>query len=464
MRHRSCESILENKDKYRQKIDIISNRMIDLEKDIEEIKMKNSPLECLNNINNNEENNNKNDENISNNSNNINKNKNNYNLYFKYNNHKLFNYNNSNHTIHKNKSYSYISKEKLEYEYQLRILKRKLEALKSKNEELYNNVYNLKEKNNKIEYGLNSYNEINFDENKNNNNNNNNILEYENKNNKNILINKITELCQKSKYFYNSYENIENNDEYSILNILLNLMDIRFAYENSILYNSFLQGLEILFENKKEYGNLNFQNKIIEYITELINKEKKLKLTNIKYENLKKYYDLIKMFSSIKNLDNYLNIIIMKNIQVEQSINKIKNVLNDENSNYNGNNNHINKKKFIEQFIKRNNSNYNIDKFSFYTTNYYNNQINHSKYNNFNRNSNFLKKKYNERHNKSSCAINPINMSNTNYIKSKNKQYINKKQSSSKTIINNNNKPKNFNKIYSYSVSSNSKGNFNFNS
>ena len=463
MRHRSCESILE-KDKYRQKIDIISNRMIDLEKDIEEIKMKNSPQKCLNNINNNEENNNKNDENISNNSNNINKNKNNYNLYFKYNNYKLFNYNNSNHTIHKNKSYSYISKEKLEYEYQLRILKRKLEVLKSKNEELYNNLYNLKEKNNKIEYGLNSYNEINFDENNNNNNNNNNILEYENKNNKNILINKITELCKKSKYFYNSYENIENNDEYSILNILLNLMDIRFAYENSILYNSFLQGLEILFENKKEYGNLNFQNKIIEYITELINKEKKLKLTNIKYDNLKKYYDLIKMFSSIKNLDNYLNIIIMKNIQVEQSINKIKNVLNDENNNYNGNNNNVNKKKFIEQFIKRNNSNYNIDKFSFYTTNYYNNQINHSKYNNFNRNNHFLKKKYNERHNKSSCAINPINMSNINYIKSKNKQYINKKQSSSKTIINNNNKPKNFNKIYSYSVSNNSKGNFNFNS
>ena len=256
----------------------------------------------------------------------------------------------------------------------------------------------------------------------------------------------------KSKYFYNSYENIENNEEYSILNILLNLMDIRFAYENSILYNSFYQGIEILFENIKEYENINIQNKVIDYVNELIHKEKKLKILNKKYKNIKECYDLIQRFSSIKNIDKYLNIIIMKNMKIEQSINKIRNVLNDEN-NYNGNSNtSIYKKQFMEEFLNRNKS-YNIDKFSFYTTNYYNS--------NNSRNNNFMKKS--PRHIKTNSAINIKKMIKTNnYIQNKNTQYMNIKKKSSKRIKNK--RPTNFNRIYSYSVSNNSKGTFNFNS
>ena len=115
MRYRSCESLLENRDKYKKKIEKISNRMIKLEKDIEAIKLKNvSPILSPKTI----EKNNKNDieeekmaylaDNKTNNSS----------LYFQYNenqNDKFFIHNNSICNIHKSNSYSIISKEKLEY-------------------------------------------------------------------------------------------------------------------------------------------------------------------------------------------------------------------------------------------------------------------------------------------------------------------------------------------------------------
>ena len=51
MRNWSCKSLYDKKNKYKQKIDFISNRMVNLEKDIEEIKMKNlSPIQSSKNI------------------------------------------------------------------------------------------------------------------------------------------------------------------------------------------------------------------------------------------------------------------------------------------------------------------------------------------------------------------------------------------------------------------------------
>ena len=58
--------------------------------------------------------------------------------------------------------------------------------------------------------------------------------------------------------------------------------------------------------------------------------ESSIKKMNENYKNSKKYYDLCKKFSSVKNLNNYLNGIITKNLKVEQSINKIKKVLKNE--------------------------------------------------------------------------------------------------------------------------------------
>ena len=115
-------------------------------------------------------------------------------------------------------------------------------------------------------------------------------------------------------------------------------------------------------------------------------------MENHKYEDIKKYYILYQKFAGIKNLNEFLNKIIMKNIKVEQKINKIKKVLNFEKvikGKEKENDNGFNRNKIIKYIVQRNkNNSFNYDKYSFYTTNYYNNKISH--YNNYYRNNNFL--------------------------------------------------------------------------
>ena len=450
MRNWSCKSIFGKKDKYSQKIDVISNRMKELEKDIEAIKMKSispklSPKPSLNEIDINK-NNNKNEEE-----------KNNF--YFVNNNKKKFlNINSKNITnaIRKTKSCSIIPRDKLEYEYELRILRRKIESLKEENQTLKNKVNNLKEKNDYIEYNINSI------RNTYSNNTTNNIYE-ENKNDNKLLddisnikykkklIEKIIKICKNNINYYNSYENNNNKKESSILNLLLNIMDFRYSYENANLYNSFFNGIEMLIQNGNNNKNfyVNNKNKIVNYINDLINKEKKLKKINRVYENSKKYYDLCKNFSNVKNIDNYLNKIIAKNIKVEQSINKIKNVLKNENILKNDNKllqSNTKKKKMMENYFNRNrrNKNFNFGKNSIYKTNYYEGY----NYNNdnFTRNNDFYRKmmKLNDSSVLKSEKI--INYTNNNYNESKNKSMNNMKKSFSVTVSNKN--PKNFNQLY----------------
>ncbi len=99
MRRRSYESVDGKKNKYRNKIDLISNRMMNLEKDIEEIKMKNiSPIPLSKiaqySFKTDEQNSNIKEEKMNNDSKNK---KYNYNLYFRYNNKdKLYTHKNTN--------------------------------------------------------------------------------------------------------------------------------------------------------------------------------------------------------------------------------------------------------------------------------------------------------------------------------------------------------------------------------
>ena len=457
MRNKSCESLIENRDKYKKKIEKISNRMINLEKDIEAIKLKNiSPILSPKSLKEDIKNNNIEEEKISYLPQ---KKRNNYSLYFQYNdNDKSFIRHNSICSIHKSNSYSIISKEKLEYEYKLRNLKRKLQNLTNKNKELNNELYKLKEKNDRIEININLNKNVFYEENKDDIP----LGKIKDRNYKRKLKNKIIEICKKNNYYFNSYENSKNQEEYSLLNILLNLMDIKYSYEKSILYNSFFQGLNIILP-KNNYQLLNNYNDIFYYIKELINKEKKLKIINEKYENSKKYYNLCQKFTAIENLDKFLNNIIMNNIKIEQNINQIKNVLNEEN-NYNGNTD-INKKKIFEQILNRNKnkSRYDFDKFSFYTTNFSKSKI--SRQNHFNKINNNTKDNKDDRQNNSSISIILKNNGNShlnNYIKNYNRNYYNKKKKYLYKTINNKN-PTNFNKLFSYSIN-NSKGNFKYNS
>ena len=480
MRHWSCESVDGNKNKYRNKIDLISNRMMNLEKDIEQIRLKNiSPIPLSKitkySFKDSEKNDNIKEEKIDYESKNK---KNNYNLFFRYSNKdKALSHKNTNYIIRKNNSYSIIPREKLEYEYELRNLKRKLDKLKTKNRQLKENVNLLRETNNKIEFGLNLYKNVADDDIIINKKKDDIILnKINNINYKKYLIHKIIEISKKNNYYYNTYnsfntyENSNNNEESSLLNMLLNLMDIRYAYENAILYNFFFQGLLIILPNfKKEYTFFDNPKDILKYIIYLIEEDKHLKKANQKFADSKKYYNLFKKFVGIKNLEDFLNKIILKNIRVEQSFNKIKHVLN-ENKKINDDDlngmNDINKKQLIEQLLNknRNNSNYNIDKISFYTNHYYKKKHKNYNPNYFNRNNkSYLVKNRNERKSNSIIHINRDKIINTNYqnyIQSKNIRYMNKnnRKMGSKTV--NDKKPKNLNKLFSYSVSKTSKSIF----
>ena len=459
MRNWSCKSILDKKDKYSKKIDVISNRMIELEKDIEAIKMKSispilSPKTKPTEIN---SNNNKNE-----------KEERKDNLYFTFHHKKKFlNINNNNNSyksnnnktniMRKTKSCSIIPRDKLEYEYELRILRRKIDSLKEENETLKKKVNNLKEKNDYIEFNINSIRNTfgdNYEENKNDNNvlDEMNTIKYKKK-----LIDKVIKICKNNINYYNSYENNNNKKESSILNLLLNIMDFRYSYENALLNNSFFSGIEMIIHNGNNNKNfyLNNKNKIVNYINDLINKEKKLKKINRVYKNSKKYYDLCKNFSSVKNIDNYLNKIIAKNIKVEQSINKIKNVLKNENILKNDNillQSNPNKKKMMENYFNRNrrNKNFHFGKNSIYQTDFYKGY----NYNNDNytRNNDFYRKMMKLNDSSALKSEKIINYTNNNYNESKNKSMNNMKKSFSVTVSNKN--PKNFNQLYynSYSL------------
>ena len=463
MRNWSCKSIFGKKDKYSQKIDVISNRMKELEKDIEAIKMKSispilSPKPDLNEIDI-KKNNNKNEEAKNN-------------LYYVNNNKKKFlniNRKNITNVIHKTKSCSIIPRDKLEYEYELRILRRKIESLKEENQTLKNKVINLKDKNDYIEYNINSirntYSNNNTNNNYEENKNDNKLLDdISNIKYKKRLIEKIIKICKNNINYYNSYENNNNKKESSILNLLLNIMDFRYSYENALLNNSFFSGIEMIIQNGHNNKNfyVNNKNKIVNYINDLINKEKKLKKINEVYKNSKKYYDLCKHFSSVKNIDNYLNKIIAKNIKVEQSINKIRNVLKNENLLKNNNKllqSNPNKKKMMENYFNRNrrNKNFHFGKNSIYQTDFYKGY----NYNNDNytRNNDFYRKMMKLNDSSALKSEKIINYTNNNYNESKNKSMNNMKKSFSVTVSNKN--PKNFNQLYynSYSLSNNSKFN-----
>ena len=266
-----------------------------------------------------------------------------------------------------------------------------------------------------------------------------------------MLIYKVIEKCKKNNnLYYNSYKNTKNEEEYA-LNILLNLMNIKLFYENSILFNYFFQGLKVLLPNFNKlfsFFNNNTENKLLNFIRDLLREEKNLKIINKKYENSRKYYELFKNFENIKNLDNFLKGIILKNINVEKSFNKIKNVLKEEekvinDKNYNGIL-EIKKKEIIDKCLKRNRNktNYNIDDFSFYATYYYNNKIANN-----NNNKKLFSNIQKERKNKSNSIIKQNKIIYSNYINQiKNNRNTNGIRATySKTM--NNKKPKNFNKL-----------------
>ena len=274
--------------------------------------------------------------------------------------------------------------EKLEYEFEIRRLRRKLEKIKKENFELKDKLNDIKEKNINLEKKI-----SNDDE------------------QKSILKDLI--LLNKQNVFDNNYNGLDikydnqnkkdkDNDNDSFDDLILNIMDIKYYYENSLLTNEFIKGVNNLLYgiSLSKIGNKNSQ-KIIKSINELINIKSNSIYINNKYKNLLQdnynYYsfltDLMKKlnlneFSELDKLikNIYLNMkdneqfqkiqnVIVKDFSFDQKNNENKKLYGSSNLIYNNKNykincytklqNYLNTNKIISRF-KQNNTINHIDK------------------------------------------------------------------------------------------------------
>ena len=138
--------------------------------------------------------------------------------------------------------------------------------------------------------------------------------------------------------------NIFNKSEYenksSFKNLLFNLMDLKYKYENSFLKNDFLSNIDTLFsltnilnENKSLTGTNNIFNviqKLIQFKSNYIDNIKKYKILQIANQ---KYYNYILMLlkklnlNDLNSLHDYLVLIKSSNDEEIRKINRMKNVL-----------------------------------------------------------------------------------------------------------------------------------------
>ena len=209
----------------------------------------------------------------------------------------------------------------LEYEFEIRHLKKKRNILKQKNKDMIVNLDETRRKNLKIEK---------------------NIIQ-EKKNNQNIMNNII--LLNKNFSVHNNPNGLESieissnrsfTDEYSTKNLILNIMDIKFEYENNCLFNKFIEGINELL-NIPLLNNNNFNDNILIKIKEAINIEKNLEKSNDSYKKIfsdnDKYLIYFKNLISELNLKNYeefyefVQKLFVKNIKESERMKQIKKAL-----------------------------------------------------------------------------------------------------------------------------------------
>ena len=210
--------------------------------------------------------------------------------------------------------------EKLEYEFEIRRLKRKLEKIKKENIEIKDRLNDIKEKNINLEKKI-----LDDDGQKS-------ILK------EIILLNKQNAFDNPNgidiKY---DNQNKKDNDNDSFDDLILNIMDIKYYYEISLLTNEFINGV-----NKLLYGiplsingNKNSQN-LFKSINELINIKSNTIYINNKYRNLLQnnynYYlflnDLKKKLNlnEFSELDNLIKNIYF-NMKDKEKLQKFQKVL-----------------------------------------------------------------------------------------------------------------------------------------
>ena len=243
---------------------------------------------------------------------------------------------------------------KLEYEFEIRRLRRKLEEIKKENFEIKNKLNDIKEKNINLEKKI-----LNDDGQKS-------ILKDL------ILLNK-QNIYDNSNGIDIKYEIKKDNDNDSFDDLILNIMDIKYYYENSLLTNEFINGV-----NKLLYGisfpidgNKNSQS-LIKSINELINIKNNTIYINNKYRNILQdnynYYSFLTDLKKKLHLNEFseLDKLIKKiylNMKNNEQLQKFQNILVKDFSSAQKNN-EKNKLYGSSNLILHNKKNYKINNYS----------------------------------------------------------------------------------------------------
>ena len=155
---------------------------------------------------------------------------------------------------------------------------------------------------------------------------------------------------QNNQNGFNSIDSSSNrskNDEFSYKNIILNIMDIKYEFENNILFNKFKEGINELLDNalftRYKLDDLDDAN-IYDKVNGLINIKNNLDNTNTEYKYLfeqnNKYIIYINNLlnglelPNFEELEAYIKGIFMNNIKENERMKQIKKALiNDTSSN-----------------------------------------------------------------------------------------------------------------------------------
>ena len=206
---------------------------------------------------------------------------------------------------------------KLEYEYEIRNLKRKLVLLKNENKEINKKLDNIKIINDDIEKDIED------------------IL-YQEQTKENIINNLY--ILNEQFMEYNNENELENKGNNNILfeNIALNIMDIKYFYENNKMIDNFIEGVNKLLKSQLLYQNndYNDNHNIFEKINELIDTKNNLENNINKYkyllkENHKYYIYFISLLhklnlNNIKELFDFIQQIYINNINENNHMKKLQ--------------------------------------------------------------------------------------------------------------------------------------------
>ena len=233
----------------------------------------------------------------------------------------LYTNNTENRISHKNKiknyNYNNNNRENLEYEFEIRNLKKRLNQLIKENKEINGKLGELKIINKDLE---------------------NNVFQNEEKQK---ILNDIIILNRQYMLYNNQSElenemNEQNNINSSFNNIILDIMDIKFDYDNNLLKNEFINGINKLFNlplNINRENNNNLMKKLNQLIDNKNNLNNNINKYKYQLKENNKYHEYFESLISYLNLNNiseldpFIKNLYIKNIKENKHMKKIKNTL-----------------------------------------------------------------------------------------------------------------------------------------